>query len=171
MNEILILTGACGVGKSTVSKAWAKAKQGAVIEADYFTEWIYKDTFKQFSPQEEILVANLCVITAKEYLQLNMPVAIENVWSPGGLDILKSRFEKEVENPQLKFVWLFCEINENHRRDELRLPENQMRNRVDIVNEELKAYLWKPYVQRIDSSKLTVSETLRRIKDLNYLTI
>ncbi|GEM_PF-4904892 len=33
--EVLVLTGACGVGKSTIAKAWAKSKAGVCIESDY----------------------------------------------------------------------------------------------------------------------------------------
>lgn len=64
----------------------------------------------------------------------------------------------------MKFAWLYCEINENHRRDELRVPENQMKNRVDIVNEELRSYQWESYVHKIDTTKITVQETLNIIE-------
>lgn len=39
--EVLILTGACAVGKTSVAKEWAKRKAGAIIEYDYFMEWIF----------------------------------------------------------------------------------------------------------------------------------
>jgi len=41
MKELLILTGACGVGKSTIAEEWAKRKNGAKVDCDYLTEWIY----------------------------------------------------------------------------------------------------------------------------------
>ncbi|MEM8968489.1 MAG: AAA family ATPase [Bacteroidota bacterium] len=163
MNEILILTGACGVGKTTVARQWARGKNGVAIEADYFTEWIHDDSFERFTQEEEKLVANLTFVTAQEYLKQNMPIAIDEVWSPYGLNILKNKFERE-EDICLKFVWLYCKINENHRRNELRVPENQMKNRVDIVNEELRSYQWESYVHKIDTTKITVQETLNIIE-------
>ena len=163
MNEILILTGACGVGKTTVAREWARGKNGVAIEADYFTEWIHDDSFERFTQEEEKLVANLTFVTAQKYLKQNILVAIDEVWSPYGLNILKNKFERE-EDICLKFVWLYCEINENHRRNELRVPENQMKNRVDIVNEELRSYQWKSYVHKIDTTKITVQETLNIIE-------
>lgn len=165
MHEILILTGACGVGKTSTARAWAKAKQGVAIEADYFTEWIHDDDFERFTREEETLVANLTFVTAQEYLKQNMPVAIDGVWSPYGLKILKNRFEGEA-NIRLKFVWLRCEINENHRRDELRMPENQMKDRVDIVNQELRSYQWEDYVHKIDTTNMALQETLNAIEQI-----
>ena len=43
--EVIIFTGACGVGKSTTAKEWAKQKDGAVVQGDYFSNSIYKKDF------------------------------------------------------------------------------------------------------------------------------
>ncbi|MEM9675520.1 MAG: hypothetical protein ACFB15_05190 [Cyclobacteriaceae bacterium] len=163
MPEILILTGACGVGKTTTARAWAKARQGVAIETDYFTEWIHDDSFERFTAEEETLVANLTVVTTQEYLKLEMPVAIDGVWSPAGLEILKNRLEEET-NIRLKFVWLYCDISENHRRDELRVLEDQMKQRVDIVNQEQRSHKWQEWVYPIDTTHLTLQETLAAIE-------
>lgn len=166
MKEILILTGACGVGKSTISIAWAKAKKGVVIESDYFTEWIYNDIYERFKEGEEMLVAELAIATTKIYLNHHMPVAIENVWSPAGINKIKNSIEGEFPNINVKVIWLTCDIAENHRRDELRIPENQMKNRVDIVNAELEEYDWPSYVTILNTTNLTVEETLVQIKNI-----
>jgi predicted kinase len=163
MPEILILTGACGVGKTTTARAWAKAKQGVAIEADYFTEWIYDDSFERFTLEEEELVANLTIAAAREYLKLGMSVVIDGVWSPAGFEILRNQLEKET-NVRLKFVWLYCDINENHRRDKLRIPEDRMKERVNIVNEEQRSYQWDKWVHSIDTTHLTLTETLAAIE-------
>ena len=112
MKEILILTGACGVGKSTISKKWAKLKKGVIIESDFFRNWICNDLYDRFSEKEEMLVADLTFVTAKEYLKHNMPVAIENVWTPLGLDKLKNDLEDEFGNVSIKIVWLKCNLKE-----------------------------------------------------------
>jgi len=163
MKEILILTGACGVGKSTVSKKWAKLKKGAVIESDYFRNWIYNEIYDLFSKEEELLVADLTFVTAKEYLKHNMPVVIENVWTPIALDKLKTDFQNEFGDMKIKFFWLKCDLEENHRRDRLRKTENQMKNRVAIVNTELSEYKWPEYLNILDTTNLTEKETLNRI--------
>jgi len=166
MKEILILTGTCGVGKSTISRKWAELKKGTVIESDYFRNWIYNDIYALFSKEEEMLVADLTFVTAKEYLKHNMPVVIENVWTPLGLDKLKNDFEKEFGDVNIKFVWLKCNLEENHRRDRLRITENQMKDRVDIVNGELLDYEWPDYLNILDTTNLNVKETLNRIIEI-----
>jgi len=160
MKEILILTGACGVGKSTIAKQWAKLKQGAVIESDHFRNWIFNKIYARFSKEEEMLIAELTIVSAKEYLKHNMSVAIDNAWTPLGLDKLKNDLEKEFENVAIQFVWLKCDLEENHRRDKLRIEENQMKDRVTIVNAELSEYIWPDYITILDTTNLTERETL-----------
>lgn len=165
MKEILILTGACGVGKSTIAKEWAKLKNGAAIDCDYLTEWIYNKDFPQWSIEEEKFTAKLASKMAIEYLNYGMSTAIENVWSPVGIEILKNetlvQFKLDV-----KAIWLFCEISENHKRDQQRIPENQMKKRVNIVNQELDGCNWPDYVHKIDSTNLSIEQTLKMIDNL-----
>ena len=161
--EVLVLTGACGVGKSTIAKQWAKAKDGATIECDYFTEWIYQATFPRWTSEEEKFVASLTVVASREYLKYQMPVVIENVWSPLGIHQLVDSLRQYELVTSLQVVWLRCAIDENHRRDQLRIPENQMKERVDIVNGELQSYSWPEYVRIIDSTSLSVEETMNKI--------
>lgn len=166
MSEVLIITGACGVGKTTAAKEWARRKNGAIVECDYFTEWIFDKNFVRFSYEEELLTARLSVNTAKEYLKLSMPVAIENVWTPVGLDFLKYELSDLEYVNKLTFIWLKCESTENHRRDELRIPGDVMGERVDIVNEQLNGYIFPAYLHIIDTTFLTVRETLVKIEKL-----
>lgn len=166
MSEVLILTGACGVGKTTIAKQWARRKNGSIVECDYFTEWIFDKNFVRFSYEEELLTARLSVNTAKEYLKLSMPVAIENVWTPVGLDLLNEELSLLEYADKLTYVWLKCASKENHRRDNLRVPGDVMGERVDIVNEQLNGYIWPAYLHIIDTTLLTVNETLTKISKL-----
>lgn len=167
--EVLILTGACGVGKTTIARAWAKEKQGAVIECDYLTEWIFKADFPHWSAEEEKFVVSATLSLAKEYLRFPMPVAVENVWTPGGIIRLKAGLEQLEEVKSIKFVWLYCDLPENHRRDQLRVPENQMKERVDIVNQEQHAHQWPDFVHSLDTTRLKVGETLSRLESFPSL--
>ncbi|MBK9330949.1 MAG: AAA family ATPase [Ignavibacteria bacterium] len=166
MSEVLILTGACGAGKTTVAKEWARRKNGAIVECDYFTEWIFDKNFVRFSYEEELLTARISVSAAKEYLKLSMPVAVENVWTPVGLDLLHKEFSELEYADKIKFVWLKCDTEENHRRDELRVPENIMGERVDIVNEQLNGYIWPAFLHIIDTTLLDVNHTIKAIEKL-----
>jgi shikimate kinase len=162
MKEVLILTGACGVGKSTIAEAWAKIKDGATIDCDYLTEWIYKKDFPHWTIEEEKLVAKITAKIAIEYLEFGMSTSIQNVWSPVGIEIIKKEILSHTK-ANIKVVWLFCSLEENHKRDQLRIPEDQMKERVNIVNEELNSYDWPNYVHKVDSTDLTVEQTLGMI--------
>lgn len=165
--KVLIITGAPGVGKSTISKLWAKKNKGVTIECDYFTEWIFNNRYKRFGKQEEKLVVELTLKTSEIYLNHNMPVVIENVWKSDAIKLLKSGFQKINKKPDILFVYLFCSINENHKRDKLRIPANQMKKRVDLVNSELKKEIFPSYVKKIDTTYLSENETLKLLINLS----
>ncbi len=164
--EVLILTGACGVGKTTIARAWAENKQGAVVECDYLTEWIYRADFPHWTAEEEKFVVSATLALAGTYLRYPMPVAIENVWTPEGISLLKTGLEKLPEVTSLSFAWLHCDLPENRRRDRLRVPENQMKERVDIVNREQAAHAWPDYVYSLDTTNLSVEETLAMLQEI-----
>lgn len=165
MKEVLILTGACGVGKSTIAKTWANMKDGARIDCDYLTEWIYKKDFPHWTIEEEKFVAKLSAKIAIEYLKYGMSTSIENVWSPVGIEILKQEIQANIAI-DLKVVYLYCELNENHKRDQQRIPENQMKDRVNVVNKELQSYHWPSFVFQLDSTKLSVEQTIYLIDQI-----
>jgi broad-specificity NMP kinase len=165
--EVLILTGACGAGKTTIAKEWAKLNNGAAIDCDYFTEWIFNKDFPRWTIEEEKFVAKLASKLAVDYLKWGMPVSIENVWSPIGIEILKNKIESQI-NVNVTVVWLFCEIAENHKRDQQRILENQMKERVDIVNSELEEYNWPEYLHKIDTTELDIDKTIKKISKLKH---
>ncbi len=165
MKEILIITGACGVGKSTIGREWASLKNGASINCDHLTGWIYDKNFPKWSLEEERLIANVSSKIAREYLNFGMPTSIENVWSPFGIEILKNELLVHADI-RLKAIWLSCEISENHRRDQQRIKDHQMHERVDIVNKELEAYDWPAYLHKIDTTHLSIKQTLKVIEEM-----
>ena len=165
MREVLIITGACGVGKSTIAREWAKSKQGATVECDFLTEWIYNEDFPRWTIEEEIFVAKLAAKIAIEYLEYGMSTTIENVWTPKGIEILVDEIQTKVHIVP-KVIWLFSELSENLRRDQQRISEDQMGERVDIVNRELADYSWPEYLHKIDTTKLTIVQTLTVISSI-----
>ena len=161
--EVLILTVACGVGKTTTAKAWAKRHQGAIIECDYFTEWICNDDFPHWKPAEERFVVRMALSVCREYLSAGMPVAIENVWTPDGVDQLINGLESLAGVTKVIPVYLQCRKDINHLRDQQRLPENQMGKRVDVVDQQLRSYQWPEQVQILDTSDLNLNQVIDRI--------
>lgn len=162
MKETLIITGACGVGKSTIASEWAKLKNGATIDCDYLTEWIYNKDFPHWTIEEEKFTAKLASKIAIEYLNYGMSTSIENVWTPIGIELLKNEIISYTET-SIKAVWLYCELTENHKRDQQRILENQMKERVNIVNTELASYHWPAYLHKVDTTDLNIEQTLKVI--------
>ncbi|MTB53330.1 AAA family ATPase [Lewinella sp. W8] len=169
MQKVLLITGACGVGKTTLARAWARRHQGAIIETDYLTEWVFKEDFPQWTPAEERFTARASALLAVEYLREGMPVAIENVWSPEGMNLIRAHLRAADEQIAVQAVWLFCDLPENQRRDQERIPENQMLARVAVVKRELEGYDWPAEVHRMDTMRISVEETLDIIEGLKAM--
>lgn len=165
-SSVLILTGACGVGKTTTARAWAKYHHGAVVECDSFTEWIYDPAFPHWQPEEEIFTARLSAKVAAEYVRFGLPAVIDNVWTPDGIRLLYQHLAQWCPEATVRAAWLFCQRAENHRRDQQRIPDHQMGQRVDVVNEELASYTWPDSVTKVDTSELSPTQVVQQLHAL-----
>lgn len=163
--EVLIITGACGVGKTSTATIWASLKQGAVIEGDYIRECLDEEDFPKWSKKEEKFITSLSTMMATEYLKKGMPVVIENVWSPESIEYMRNELFR-FHDIKITSVRLLCDIEENHKRDQSRKPENQMGDRVDIVNEELNNHVWPSYTIELDTTKLSFDEVMAELSKL-----
>lgn len=165
--DVLVLTGACGVGKSTIGMLWAQSKKGVCIECDCFTIWIYDGhpITTAYFLEVEPMVAHLAWQSTKAYLDNGFSVALENVWTPKGLLALKDSFDKH--GMSATFIYLNCDLKENEKRDQLRPDDYQMNERVAIVRSELEIYDWPNFVHQLNTSGQTSKETLAIIRGLN----
>ncbi|MDB5324582.1 MAG: hypothetical protein JWM57_151 [Phycisphaerales bacterium] len=160
MPEILILTGNCGVGKSTIAQAWADARAGAAVAADDIHLWIRQRSIRRSRGFQEELKANVFLAAARNLLHQGLSVAADNVWLPPSLD----RFWQELSPlASVRVVRLTCRRDINHVRDDTRSPGARMGDRVDELGAILDAVTWPSFVTTIDTSDETVVETLARI--------
>jgi len=164
--EVLIITGACGVGKTATAITWSCLKQGVVIECDYFRDWMDEEDFPKWSEKEEKLFAKLSAMMAIEYLRKDLPVVIENVWSPKAIESIRIELFR-MADIKVTTVWLKCGLEENHKRDQLRAPEDQMKERVDVVNEELNNHKWPSYIHVLDTTKMSIEGVIAEIDKFN----
>ena len=163
--EVLIITGACGVGKTSTATIWASLKQGVVIEGDYIRECMDEEDFPKWSNKEEKFISKLSAMMAIEFLKNDLPVVIENVWSPMAIEFIRSELFR-MRDIKVKVVWLKCDLEENHKRDQQRASENQMKERVDIVNNELNSHNWPSYIKELDTSNMSFDEVLAEIENI-----
>jgi hypothetical protein len=162
MNDILIVTGTCGVGKSAVCCGWANRRQGASIECDMFRTWIRNRELRQAEGYQEQLLAKHASALAEDYLKMGLGVAIDNVWTPKGLALLHDRLHAK---GTVRTFWLNCTSNENHQRDEQRSGTGVMGVRVDELQRELEGMNWCEYVVKLDTSGQSLDETLDQIDE------
>ncbi len=160
MSDILIVTGTCGVGKSTTCRRWAERRQGAAIDCDTFRTWIRNPALRTADGFQEPLLARHAALLAADYLAMGLDVAIDNVWTPAGLDFLRDQLS---DRGRLRVFWLTCAADENHARDSRRSPSNVMGGRVDELQAELEGLDWPDYVVRLDTTGQTIDQTLNII--------
>lgn len=157
MNDVLIVTGTAGVGKSTICWQWAGRRQGATIHCDSFRTWIRNKALRRANGYQEELLAKHAASLAEDYLAMGLDVAIDNVWTPEGLSYLMDRLGSR---GNIRVFWLNCEPNENHRRDESRSPSDVMAGRLDEVQAELEQMNWPDCLIRIDTTGQSIGETI-----------
>jgi hypothetical protein len=162
MNDILIVTGTCGVGKSSICWRWANLRQGAAINCDMFRIWIRNTSLQRADNFQEHLLAKHACALAKDYLAMGLDVAIDNVWTPKGLQFLQSQLS---DRARINVFWLNCSPEENHRRDQLRSSPAVMGERVSELQKELEGMNWPDYVRRLDTTGLSVDQTIARIEN------
>jgi GNAT superfamily N-acetyltransferase len=161
MNDILIVTGTCGVGKSTVARRWAERRLGAAIGCDEIRNWIRSPVLITADGFQEMLLAHHAALVANSFLTLGLDVAIDNVWTPEGLDALQHALG---DRARVRAIWLTATPAENHRRDGLRPPSDVMGARVDELQAELDALDWPDWVIRLDTTDQTVERTLEAVE-------
>jgi GNAT superfamily N-acetyltransferase/adenylylsulfate kinase-like enzyme len=161
MPDILILTGTCGVGKSTISWQWAQRRLGATIDCDIFRTWIRSPVLITADGFQEMLLARQAARLAEEYMALGLDVAINNAWMPEGLAYLRQQL---ADRARVRMVWLVCDAAENHERDQRRSPSDVMGGRLDELQAELDAFDWPADVVRLDTTGQTVDQTIATIE-------
>jgi hypothetical protein len=108
------------------------------------------------------LLARQACSLAKEYLNLRLDVALDNVWTPKGLKIIKARLSGKA---RIRVFWLNCSKEENRKRDKGRSPSNVMGGRVDELQAELEAMRWPDYVIKLDTTGQSPARTLDALEN------
>ena len=161
MNDLLMLTGTCGVGKSTIAKAWALSRRGVAISGDQIRLWMRVREIRRAEDYQHDLVTNIAIDAASRFIAKQMDVALDFVWRPNGIAMVRSAMQ---DMARVQAVQLVCEPAENSRRDQLRSGNDVMGPRVAELEQELAQLDWPADVHRIDSTNLTVEQTLARVE-------
>lgn len=154
MPTVLLVTGTCGVGKTTTSREWSTRRGGAHVRGDDIRVWIRSKELRRARDYQHEAVARIAATAAEEFIAQGMDVALDFVWLPSTLRYLSNRLSKVAK---VRMVWLRCERAENRVRDAQRPPGDVMGERVHELQAELDAISdWPGELLRIDSSGKSV---------------
>lgn len=161
MRTVLLLTGTCGVGKTTTARAWATSRGGAHVNCDEIRNWIRSKPVRRDRGYQRDAVARIAATSAEEFLALGLDVALDFVWFPPTLRYLAERLSPVA---RVRMAWLRCEPAENRRRDAERPANVVMGARVDELLRELDEQTgWPEQLLRIDSTGRSVDQIVSAI--------
>jgi cytidylate kinase len=160
MQNVLLVTGTCAVGKSAICRTWANQREGADIECDIYRTWIRQDTLRRENDYQEKLILKHASELALDYLNLGLDVAIDNVWRPDSISYMIEKFSGIATT---RAFYLQCQPTENHRRDQLRVGSHVMGQRLDQLDKELSDLQWSDEIIFLDSTNLSIEETITKI--------
>ena len=170
VGPIYVLTGAPGVGKSTVARALAARFQRAfVIPMDDLREWVVSGredpgpTWNDETTRQFDLAYAATADIADRYSQAGFAVIIDHVVFPQEEEKLRAR----LADRHYRTVFLTCRAETNHHRNLTRTGKNMDPNDLAPLINHVRQHL-KPAVPWyiLDSTHLTVEETVDLILGL-----
>ena len=164
MSKLYIITGPAGVGKSTISKKIAEAKErSALIEGDEIYHQViggYVLAWKEGNHLETFW--KVCISTIKTYLEEGYDVIFNYIVTPKELEKMQEEFKKY----DIKFIVLLVDEKTLLLRDKERPEDCQMKERCIVL---LNSFKNNNYNKQniLDTSKITVDETVEIIENDN----
>ena len=168
MQNLYIITGPAGVGKSSVSqKIAALKKKSVLVEGDDIYHQViggYIPAWKEGNHLQTFW--KVCINTIKIYLEDGFDVVFNYIVTPENLEFIKSNFKEY----NIKFIVLLVDENTLLLRDKMR-PENfQMRERCITL---LNSFKSKNYDIKniLNTTDLSIDETVHIIENNNKFMI
>lgn len=161
--EIFVITGPCGVGKSTISKIVASnIKNSALIEGDNIYNMVIGGRVKPWEDDGtylELFWENVLAIT-ENFLKRNISVVLEYIIYPEHTKKIISKFREK--NVDIKYIVLMADKNTILERDSSREIDCRMGERsIELLNEYKKLNIENKYI--LDTTSLNKEEILRTI--------
>lgn len=168
MSKLYLITGPAGVGKSTVSKLLAEKKEkSALIEGDdiyHFVKGGYVSPWKDGNHLEVFWKNSIDIIN--NFLENGYDVIFNYVINKENLEMIRNHFS----DIEIKFVLLLADDDILINRDNERNEDCRMGKRVLVLkNSFLKQNFSYKYI--LDTTNLSVLETVEKIDDDNFYTL
>lgn len=128
MNNIYILSGPAGVGKSTTAKKLANQfERSAYIEGDIINHMVVGGYLPPWESKELLSLTweNIADLSIN-FVQAQKNVIIDYVAFPEEVEKFSQKIYNQVTNVEIKYIVLWVDDAELLRRDALRIKEYQM---------------------------------------------
>ncbi|PLR75860.1 hypothetical protein CU633_18435 [Bacillus sp. V3-13] len=133
---VYLISGPAGVGKSTTTKKLGKSlKRSAYIEGDLIDHMVAGGYVPPWESEElTALIWKNIISLCNNFLDANMDVVIDYITFPADAAMLKEAFQ--ARNIELVYVVLMTDKEELLKRDSLRSPNAQMKERCLVLVDE-----------------------------------
>lgn len=159
MNKLYLITGPCGIGKSTVSIEIAKRiDKSVLIEGDDIYNFFVGgriSPWKDGAPLD--LFWDNCIYLINSYLSRGYDVIFNYIIDPKDLEMLRKKFS----DYQIIFKVLIAKKDVVIKRDKMRIVDNQMGNRAVALLDKFINNYSDEFL--LDTSLLSVDEVVERI--------
>lgn len=159
MNKLYLITGSCGIGKSTVSIEIAKRiDKSVLIEGDDIYNFFVGgriSPWKDGAPLD--LFWDNCIYLINSYLSRGYDVIFNYIINPKDLEMLRKKFS----DYQIIFKVLIAKKDVVIKRDKMRIVDNQMGNRAVVLLDKFINNYSDEFL--LDTSLLSVDEVVERI--------
>lgn len=165
MNRLYIITGAPGVGKSTISRKIAKScEKSALIEGDEIYHLVCGGYIKPWKEGNHLKVFwENCIDLICNFLNNGYDVVFNYIIDKEKIEELKNEFRKTYgNNIEIKFIVLLADEKTIVERDKERPEEVQMKERVLVLLESFKNQKFDKQ-NILDTSNISIIETVEEI--------
>lgn len=161
MNQLYVITGPAGVGKSTISREIAKSKNKSVlIEGDEIYDQVvggYVPAWKEGNHLD--VFWKICLDNIETYLEAGYDVIFNYIVTPTIFNEIEKRYRKY----NTKFIVLIADEETLLKRDKERVEDCRMRERCIALLNSFKSYNFENKYF-LDTTNLEIKEIVEKIE-------
>lgn len=168
MNQLYVITGPAGVGKSTISREIAKSKNKSVlIEGDEIYDQVvggYVPAWKEGNHLD--VFWKICLDNIETYLEAGYDVIFNYIVTPTIFNEIEKRYRKY----NTKFIVLIADEETLLKRDKERVEDCRMGERCIALLNSFKSYNFENKYF-LDTTNLEIKEIVEKIENDNSILI